>query len=341
MRTILALLCLCVSLNAQYIRATFTDGPPGTPIDSNSGGGCSGSSGAWTCTGAATVTLTDAGSLALYYTVDGSTPSCPATGTLYTTPFTSPGTTFTLKAIGCNGVTGGGVLTSVYTITGGGTVSFVKKAPGSNCFGGTSCATAYGSNVTANNILVACTEWAVASPGSTSSVTGFTDTQGNTWTIPSGVAQVRAGAGAGRYSFVGTSCARAKAGSSAADTVTATYSSSTAVNVVNVYEFSTTGSLGTVDQASGSNAASGAPSAGTVTAGSANQCSVANTLTDDGSGIPSNFTANTGWTINSNDGGGSGAWADEYICQAGTGFTGSFSASGTGPWAASIVTIKP
>ena len=94
-----------------------------TPLDSNSGGGCTGSSPTWACTGAATVTITDATANFIRYTVDGSTPSYTA-GTLYSTPFTSPGATFTLKAIGCSLVndTCGGILTSVYTISGGGGV---------------------------------------------------------------------------------------------------------------------------------------------------------------------------------------------------------------------------
>lgn len=113
---IVILVLACRMLAAQVVSFAFNEGAPGTPVDSPSGGGCTGSSGAWTCTGATTITLTDSGALAIYYSTSG-TPACPSTGTLYTGPFTSPSSTFTLRAVGCNGLTGGGVLTSVYTIT--------------------------------------------------------------------------------------------------------------------------------------------------------------------------------------------------------------------------------
>ena len=106
-------------LQAQILASILGGSGPAIakPVDSNTGGGCTGSSGAWTCTGAPTITLTDASALAIYYSTSG-TPSCPSTGTLYTSPFTGPSSTFTLQAIGCNGITGGAVLTSVYTISG-------------------------------------------------------------------------------------------------------------------------------------------------------------------------------------------------------------------------------
>ena len=64
------------------------------------------------------VTLSDATAVFILYTVDGSTPACPATGTKYTGAFNIAATT-TLKAVGCIDASGGGVLTSVYTISGG------------------------------------------------------------------------------------------------------------------------------------------------------------------------------------------------------------------------------
>ena len=71
------------------------------------------------------VTLSDAGASTILYTTNGSTPACPATGTLYTGAISVAATT-TIKAIGCNGVTGGGVLTSMYTISGGNNVAIVS-----------------------------------------------------------------------------------------------------------------------------------------------------------------------------------------------------------------------
>lgn len=131
MKYALALFLCLPSFGQMLVAMVGGNEVPRTPVDSNSGGGCTGSSGAWTCTGAATITITDATASLIYYTTNGATPACPATGTLYTTPFTGPGTTFTLKAIGCNGFTGGGVLSSVYTIGGG--TSSITQVSGKNC----------------------------------------------------------------------------------------------------------------------------------------------------------------------------------------------------------------
>ena len=80
---------------------------PLTPVDSPGGG---------TYSSTQSVTITDATSTFILYTLTGTPPACPATGTLYSGAF-NISTTSTLKAIGCNGITGGAVLTSVYTIT--------------------------------------------------------------------------------------------------------------------------------------------------------------------------------------------------------------------------------
>lgn len=114
---VLILILAALPVWGQLAAITSGGTAPATPVDSNSGGGCTGSSGAWTCTGAATVTLTDATAPLIFYTTNGSTPT--PSSTLYVTPFTSPGTTFTLKAVGC-ALDGncGAILTSVYTISG-------------------------------------------------------------------------------------------------------------------------------------------------------------------------------------------------------------------------------
>lgn len=98
-----------VQPSARVLLLGATDAP-NTPVDSP-GAGSYGST--------QSVTITDATAQFILYTTNGSTPACPATGTLYTGAFNISVTT-TLKAIGCNGVTGGGVLTSVYTISAGG-----------------------------------------------------------------------------------------------------------------------------------------------------------------------------------------------------------------------------
>lgn len=108
---IAALLLAAVALCGQGVKSTLVSlvDAPNTPVDSP---------GAGTYSSTQSVTITDATAQFILYTTSGSTPACPATGTLYSGAFNISVTT-TLKAIGCNGVTGGGVLTSVYTISSG------------------------------------------------------------------------------------------------------------------------------------------------------------------------------------------------------------------------------
>ena len=87
------------------------------------------------------VTLVDATAQFILYTTSGSTPSCPATGTVYSGAIPISVTT-TLKYLPCNGVTGGTVVTSVYTISLTTPITFITSvhtAPGTGN-GGTSAA---------------------------------------------------------------------------------------------------------------------------------------------------------------------------------------------------------
>lgn len=148
-RIILSLAFLSVSFaqNAQrQILLADTDAPV-TPTDSP-GGGSYGST--------QSVTIADATAGFILYTTNGTTPSCPATGTLYSGAISVTVTT-TIKAIGCNGVTGSGVLSSTYTITGA-SPTFVQGV-GNFTGGGTLSIT-----VTAGNHLVV---WTVANDRTT------------------------------------------------------------------------------------------------------------------------------------------------------------------------------
>lgn len=114
---VLAALCLIAQNQNRAIMLADVD-QPATPTDSPGGG---------TYSSTQSVTLSDATATLILYTIDGSTPACPGTGTLYTTMISVAATT-TIKAIGCNGITGGGVLTSVYTINSA--VSTPTDSPG-------------------------------------------------------------------------------------------------------------------------------------------------------------------------------------------------------------------
>ena len=87
MTRFLVLFCLSVGLNAQILSPIMFGVDPDvkTPVDTNSGGSCTGSSGAWTCTGTTTVSFTDASADFIRYTNDGSTTPTFTTGTLFTT----------------------------------------------------------------------------------------------------------------------------------------------------------------------------------------------------------------------------------------------------------------
>ena len=127
MRSLILSLLFAAAAFAQHnqiqVLLADTDAPV-TPVDMPGGG---------TYSSTQSVTITDATATFILYTLDGSTPACPGTGTLYTGAFNISSTS-TLKAIGCNGITGGAVLTSVYTISSG--VTFGKTTIGGSNNGG-------------------------------------------------------------------------------------------------------------------------------------------------------------------------------------------------------------
>jgi hypothetical protein len=155
-------------------------GLPGTPVDNTTTSGCTGSSGAWTCTGTPTITLSDPTALTIYYSLT-TTPTCIGTGTLYTGAFSGSSSTFTLKAIGCNGITGGAVLSSVYTINAGITLitNTACNVSASGCTASSSSVTTAGVNTTGANFIAVCI--ADATSGTALAVS-LSDSKSNSWT---------------------------------------------------------------------------------------------------------------------------------------------------------------
>lgn len=148
MRSILSVfMFLAATLQAQ-IPAAIIGGTtiPNTPVDSP---------GAGTYSSTQSVTLTDTNATAIFYTLTGTAPNCIGTsGTLYTGAFNITVTT-TLKAIGCNGVTGGGVLTSVYTISGSEpTFTHIQGKAGAPVSSGTTFSVTLSSAPTNGNAVV-------------------------------------------------------------------------------------------------------------------------------------------------------------------------------------------
>ena len=104
-RYILTTLVLTLALTASVATASETTGTLTTGVETGINGmvivAPTGTPAPDTYTASVNVTLNSgAGTQALYYTTDGSTPTCSGSGTLYTAPVTIS-TTTTIKAIAC------------------------------------------------------------------------------------------------------------------------------------------------------------------------------------------------------------------------------------------------
>lgn len=273
-RILLALIFIITLIPAegQMLQAIMGKTDPNTPTDSP-GQGSYGST--------QSVTLTATNATAIYYTTDGSTPACPSTGTLYSGAFNVTVTT-TVKAIGCSGASGGGVLTSVYTITGGSNITEVTVGGGVNDSSVTTVAS-NAMNCTGANLMVAAVQ-----------------INGNvTITVADNV-------NAGNY----TSCGRAVANgalemfykpsaSSAAITVTATMNSATQFNRIMTWCASNANASPADDTPitgtpTTSPVTASVPGA-TITQSAAGGAIIAAATNDDGS--TATFTANNSFTL--------------------------------------------
>lgn len=158
--------------NKQQVMILTGEDAPNAPTDSP-GGGTYGS--------AQSVTLSDPTASLILYTIDGSTPACPATGTLYTGAISISVTT-TLKAIGCNGVTGGGVLTSVYTITAGGSWGAVTKTVSAACTPNIASCSLTATTTAGDTLIMCAVAYRTGTPAQT-----LSSATGDTFTHPTGV----------------------------------------------------------------------------------------------------------------------------------------------------------
>ena len=330
---ILLVLALSLSLFGQGTKRAFLGivDQPSPPTDSP-GGGTYGST--------QSVTLSDPTSTLILYTTDGSTPACPATGTLYTGAI-SVSVTTTIKAIGCNGITGGGVLTSTYTISGGGSLSLVQSKWGGNyqasgcSFSGTDVSCAFGSNTTSGSIIAGCVGWNGSSTGLTVSITS--DSQGLTWTIPAASKQVFDTTT--HYSEIGTQCFYSSTTGAAAETVVVRVSSSTFTQDIFLYEIGG----GAVYQASSTGTGTSTTQASGSLTPSANNSFIIGMAVADGPGTLNLFTAGSGFTILGQYGGGSFSIGSESQAQGtAAAVTGNFSTGASSvQWATSQIVFHP
>jgi len=235
--------------------------------------------------------------------------------------------------IGPNGVIGPGVAS-------GFSVNRVQSQPGSNGFGGTSVGTAFGSNMAAGNNAIACAIWLTNSGGGNTGITAsFSDSQGKSYSTDSGTRKTTATT---NYAEIGVECGHSTQNSTAAaNTVTCTFSLSTAADFCWIMEASRAGGTLSLDQALTATNATGSPSAGPITPSQSHTLGVALTVNDDGTGSSGNFTAGSGWTIDQNSGGGKSSAASEYEALATTAaVTGNFTATNAGTWIASVANYK-
>jgi hypothetical protein len=158
-------LLLCISAWGQIpVGIIGGSDPPKTPTDAP---------GAGTYSSTQSVTLADATATYIMYSLSG-TPACPATGTLYTGAFNISATS-TLKAIGCIGGEGGGVLTSVYTISP--VPALISQTPWAT--GTAQDVTSAALNTTGATLLIA---YASGSGGILDAGTTVSSSPSNTWT---------------------------------------------------------------------------------------------------------------------------------------------------------------
>lgn len=222
----------------------------------------------------------------------------------------------------------------------GGTPIALVQHVASAYAGGTSALSVNFTNNTSGHILVIAVRWCSSSA---TTITGVTDTATNSYTIS---AASMANQAATHYSNCYTQFAYnlSAASYSGTNAVTVVFSGAyIASGSVDIYEL-TGGQLDQIN--AGTNANTNTPTPGSITT-SVNGCySIAIGVLDNGFGFSSAwFTAGSGWTLGSENGGGNLNGVSEHQAQASAGmltanFGTNFSGT-TGPNAGSIITFKP
>lgn len=251
---------------------------PATPSDSP-GGGTYGST--------QSVTLSDATAQFILYTINGSTPACPATGTLYTGAI-SVAVTTTIKAIGCNGITGGGVLTSTYTISAGNTwttTPVINTGSPVNSTGTTTTTTGLSTPASGDLITYVCAEGQSAN-----SIASFA-TGGSNVTVDGNGWRQAVNSSTNRGAQIWYAVA-AGAGTQIVSNWTNTISLNTACNIATWHSSGTITSASTLDvQNSSTNASATTGLSGTVTATAGDVCVAGIRTGNSPSGPGNSYTA--------------------------------------------------
>ncbi len=309
---------LLAQQNAHNLMLGMVDAP-NTPTDSP-GGGTYGST--------QSVTLSDPTASIILYTIDGSTPACPATGTLYTGAI-SVAVTTTIKAVGCNGVTGGGVLTSVYTISTGSNVTLVS---GQAVPGAWSNTCVLPSTVASGNTVLAFITYAEA----TGPALTIADDKGNNYT-----GLTAATVASSNYAHLFSQIFYFVNATNAPKTLTISWGSPG--QPAGAWEFGCAEiTTSVLDSSAQTNGSSATPSAGSITPAGSGEFVIAVSIIDDNRGAGNTFAVGSGYTSLLLGGGGSREYGQEYQHVTGSGATtGDFTNGGfTGTWVASMAFFK-
>jgi hypothetical protein len=220
---------------------------------------------------------------------------------------------------------------------GGVTITFIQATPmGTTCAGGTTCPAApFGSNNTAGNGIIAGTQWFETS--STNHLTSCSDSQSNSYVVlTSSLVTVNTTT---HYDQIGVEfCITTAITGGSKATVTCHYSSSASYEDCNAAEFSYTGGTPSYTYTTGSSTGSANPSAGSL-GGVANSVGFTISGIDNGGGSTTDYTAGSGWTLITQNGGGAHSEAWEYQASS-LGLTGNFTTGSSGFWVASFVLVQ-
>jgi hypothetical protein len=250
-----------------------------------------------------------------------------STGVISGTPSGTGTTNFTVQVTDANSLTASQSLSITINTSSGGGIGLVQETAVEGSGVG-SVSVAFPVSNTAGNLILAFVRMST-----TSQTVTLSDTAGNAYV--EAVAQVQDTDGSQVHLFYAMNIAGA-----AANTVTATFSSTNNHPWLAIYEFNGLSTTNPLDQTASAQANSTAPSSGaTPTTTSANELVFA------AMGLPANYsgtqTAGSGYTLLQNDTASSPA-ANESMLVTSTGsYTATFTLSGNADWSTIVATFKP
>ncbi len=244
----------------------------------------------------------------------------------------------------CSGQLLRAIVTSKPPVSSGTPVTLTQFTVGATPTSGSNVVLAFGSGNTSGHKITAVVMWACNATGSVctagaSSLSSCSDTAGNTYTVKTSSKASIVGT---NYSNMYVQVCTANTIAAGANTVTATFSGNTDATILNLYETT----AGQDDQFGPATGTSATPTSASVTTTANGAFAIAAGLLDDGFGFGNGwFTVGSGWTLDYEKGGGNANGYAESQAQSTLGSlqgtVGSNFSGVTGPWVATIYTIKP